>query len=80
MEWYSQWVSDWSEYWGNYRWQPLNGGHRAFSDCLAALGVIRQMAEDSPDISYPEGYPQHLKSKIDKDLCPPLPPLPPDDD
>lgn len=68
MEWYAQWVGDWSDYWGDYTWQPLNGGHRACSDCVAALRIIEQMAEDSPEIFYPEGYPEHLKLHIDVDL------------
>ncbi|WP_052672458.1 3'-5' exonuclease [Aliterella atlantica] len=58
MEWYSQWCGDWSQYWKNYRWQPLGGGHRALEDCKAALERIQEMAEDSPEILYPQGiYP-----------------------
>lgn len=50
MEWYAQWVGqrryerygrDWS-----YRWQPLNGGHSALSDCQAVLGTLHEMAEE----------------------------------
>ena len=46
----------------------LPWGHRACSDCLAALSAIEQMAEDSPQIDYLEGYSEHLKSHIDVDL------------
>lgn len=41
---YSDWVGDWSEYWGNYRWQPLNGGHRALGDCRAVVECLKAMA------------------------------------
>jgi len=41
---YAQYVGDYSHYHGDYRWQPLNGGHTALSDCLACLDVIRSMA------------------------------------
>lgn len=44
MEWYAQFVNEWSDYHESYRWQPLNGGHSALSDCLAALAVLREMA------------------------------------
>lgn len=55
MEWYAQWIGDWSDYWGNYRWQPLFGGHRALDDCLAALDYLKAMAANSPEIPYPSG-------------------------
>lgn len=61
MEWFAQWVGNYSDYWGDYTWQSLDGGHRAASDCLAALQVIEQMAADTPDIAYPPGYPEALK-------------------
>ncbi len=40
---YSDWVGEWSEYHGNYRWQRLNGGHRALGDCLAVVDRIEEM-------------------------------------
>lgn len=43
---YAQYVGDWSSYWKDYRWQPLNGGHTALSDCLACLALIRGMAKE----------------------------------
>lgn len=46
MEEYARWVGEWSEYWGNYRYQPLGGGHRALSDAQACLDVIRHMASN----------------------------------
>jgi len=61
MHWFAQWVGDYSDYWGNYTWQPLCGGHRAAGDCLAALQVIERMAADSPEVSYPPGYPDSLR-------------------
>lgn len=45
MEMYAQWYGEWSSYWGSYKWQPLDGGHTALSDCRACLGVIREMAK-----------------------------------
>jgi DNA polymerase III subunit epsilon len=45
MEWYAQYIGEWSHYHGNYRWQRLDGGHRAREDCLACLDVIRSMAK-----------------------------------
>ena len=48
MEWYAQYYGDWSGYHDSYRWQPLNGGHSALSDCQATLDLIREMvAKDS---------------------------------
>jgi DNA polymerase III subunit epsilon len=47
MEWYAQWYGDWSAYHGNYRWQPLGGGHRAREDCLTVLARLHEMADDN---------------------------------
>lgn len=55
MGWYSQWVGEWSRYYKSYRWQPLGGGHRALSDCRAALGCLKKIAEDTAQICYPKG-------------------------
>lgn len=44
MEQYAAWCGDYSEYHGNFRWQRLNGGHRALGDCRATLDLIRGMA------------------------------------
>lgn len=41
---YAQYYGDWSDYWESYRWQPLDGGHSALSDCQAALFLLRAMA------------------------------------
>lgn len=46
MLWYSRFVGDWSSYHRSYRWQPLNGGHRALDDCFACLHLIREMAKE----------------------------------
>lgn len=43
---YSDWYGEWSYYWNNYRWQPLDGGHRAAGDCRAVLQLLREMAEN----------------------------------
>jgi len=47
MEPYSAWYGDWNDYWGNYRWQRLDGGHRALGDCLAVIGCLKAMARPS---------------------------------
>ncbi len=44
MEWFAQWYGDWSEYWKSFKWQPLQGGHRALGDCQTALARLREMA------------------------------------
>lgn len=49
---YAQFYGQWSSYWGNYKWQPLNGGHTALEDCRACLEVIREMAKgDKPEVN-----------------------------
>lgn len=45
MELYAQFCGQWSEYHGNYKWQPLGGGHSALEDCKAALATLHEMAE-----------------------------------
>lgn len=44
MAWYAQWFGEWSAYHGDYRFQPLGGGHRAREDCQAVLHRLRAMA------------------------------------
>ncbi len=44
---YSDWVGEWNENWGNYRWQKLDGGHRALGDCLAVIDCLKAMARDA---------------------------------
>lgn len=46
MQWYAMWYGDWNDYHGSYRWQKLDGGHRALGDCLATLDYIKRMAND----------------------------------
>lgn len=46
MEEYAQWYGNWNDYHKSYKWQRLEGGHRALSDCLACLEYIKRMAED----------------------------------
>lgn len=41
---YAAYVGEWSDYHDDYRWQPLNGGHSALSDCRATLDRIKEMA------------------------------------
>ncbi len=48
METYAAFCGDWSNYHGNYRWQPLGGGHRALGDAQACLAVIQSMAAAAP--------------------------------
>lgn len=42
---YAAWYGDWSDYHGSFRWQRLNGGHRALGDCQATLERIKTMAK-----------------------------------
>jgi DNA polymerase III subunit epsilon len=49
MQKYAQYYGEWSKYWGNYKWQPLYGGHRAKDDALAALDLLKRMANTNPD-------------------------------
>lgn len=44
MDLYARYYGEYSDYHGNFKWQPLNGGHRATGDCLAALDLIEEMA------------------------------------
>ncbi|MFD4535655.1 3'-5' exonuclease [Kitasatospora sp. NPDC058397] len=48
MEQYAQFVGEWNDYYGSYRWQRLNGGHRAGGDCLAVADRLREIAA-APD-------------------------------
>lgn len=54
MSWYARWYGDWSDYFGSYKWQPLCGGHRALSDCRAALERIKEMAADTDKFCFPK--------------------------
>jgi DNA polymerase-3 subunit epsilon len=58
MEWVAQWVGNWSYYHRDYRYVPLNGGHRALGDCTAALKLIKKMAADSEQINCPVPIPE----------------------
>jgi hypothetical protein len=44
MEQYAVFHGDWSAYWGGYRWQPLNGGHRALGDCRVVVARLEEMS------------------------------------
>lgn len=44
MERYAEYYGDWNDWHESYRWQPLNGGHRALADAQAALKRIHEMA------------------------------------
>lgn len=47
---YSAWCGEWSSYWGNYRWQPLGGGHTALADCRAVLAVLHEMSRAADEL------------------------------
>jgi len=51
MTMYSQFYGEWSDYWESYKYQPLDGGHSALSDCQATLKLIRYMAESEKEQS-----------------------------
>jgi len=44
MEMYAMFVGEYSDYYDDYKWQPLNKGHRALDDCLRAFEVLEEMA------------------------------------
>ena len=44
MHHYATFFGAWSDYRGSYKWQRLNGGHRALDDCRACLKRIEEMA------------------------------------
>lgn len=51
MQAYARWYGEWNDYHKSFRWQKLNGGHRALGDCLATLERLREMAgakEEAP--------------------------------
>jgi len=58
MEWVAQWAGNWSYYHKDYRYLPLNCGHRALGDCTAALKLIKKMAADSEQINCPVPIPE----------------------
>lgn len=58
MEWAAQWAGNWSSYYKDYRYYPLNGGHRALGDCNAALQLMKKMAADSDQINCPVPIPK----------------------
>ncbi len=45
MEWYAQFYGEWHDYYESYTWQPLGGNHTAIGDCLAALELLKEMAD-----------------------------------
>lgn len=45
MHYWSMYVAEWSDYYHDYKWQPLNGGHTAISDCQKTLELIQEMAD-----------------------------------
>lgn len=46
---YSQFYGEWSDYWESYKWQPLNGGHSALSDCEETLRTLKYMANSEKE-------------------------------
>ncbi len=58
MEWVAQWNGDWSYYHKDYQYLPLNGGHRALGDCMAAFEFMKRMAADSDLIHCPVPIPE----------------------
>ncbi|MEB3232033.1 MAG: 3'-5' exonuclease [Leptolyngbyaceae bacterium] len=54
MRWYAQWYGAWSVKHRSYRWQALNGGHRALDDCHTALERLKTMAAGIPSNQNPD--------------------------
>ena len=44
MESYKFYVAEWSDHHCDYKWQRLNGGHRALGDCVATAKLLHTMA------------------------------------
>jgi len=42
---YAEFYGQWSTSRRSFKWQPLDGGHRALGDCRATLKVLKQMAQ-----------------------------------
>lgn len=64
---YAEFYGDWSDKYEDYKYQPLNGGHRALGDCLAALDVLREMAaaDESFWCPAPEYLPEEFRQLAD---------------
>lgn len=56
MHWYAQWYGEYSTYWRDFKFQPLNGGHRANEDCLAAFDLLMEIAGDNSEVEIPEEF------------------------
>jgi DNA polymerase-3 subunit epsilon len=54
MDMYATFCGAWSETHQSYQWQPLNGGHRALGDALAALAVLKAIAQPDEHERTPE--------------------------
>lgn len=68
MEWYAQFYGDWNDYYQSYKWQKLGGDHSAIGDCIAALSLLKNMAE-SEIIDVKQSFENawnEYKSKYDK--------------
>lgn len=53
MEWYAQFYGETRPNSHSYKCQPLNGGHRAKADCLAALALFHEMVSASEEFWCP---------------------------
>ena len=49
MRQYAKWYGEWNRRRGSFRWQRLDGGHRALGDCRATLQALRRMAEEDDE-------------------------------
>lgn len=58
---YARFYGEYSDYLGGYKWQPLDGGHRALSDCLAAFKLLEKMANSAEKMQPP--YPEYMSSR-----------------
>ncbi len=47
MDGYAKWYGEWSQKYGSFKWQALNGGHRALEDCRACLSLIKEMSKET---------------------------------
>jgi DNA polymerase-3 subunit epsilon len=72
MDLYSVYVGDWRGRSRGYRWQALNGGHSALSDCRAAFALLMEMKTKevvTPDEAFEEFWAEFMSREFDRELA-----------
>ena len=68
MEKWAIYIGERSPYHDNYRWQPLDGGHRALDDCRACLALLHRMATRVPASPMWRGWAKSKKMRCSANL------------